>query len=128
MFYSSFSSPNRTSDKSPLPADSAYFTTSESKAKLLTRLRGSGNNLQDTITPVTDHQQLLKRKVRKQLGCSNERRSEHDLRLLAQTVAAFMAPCVLHSSRATYALAFSVLLPVLPLFILEMRHLHLYSR
>lgn len=53
---------NTTSDKSPLPADSAYFTTSESKAKLLTRLRGSGNNLQDTITPVTDHQQLLKRK------------------------------------------------------------------
>lgn len=54
--------PCMTSDKSPLPADSAYFTTSESKAKLLTRLRGSGSNLQDTITPVTDHHQLMKKK------------------------------------------------------------------
>ncbi|XP_071548417.1 uncharacterized protein [Panulirus ornatus] len=50
------------SDKSPLPADSAYFTTSESKAKMLTRLRGSNNNLHDGITPLTDQQQLHKKK------------------------------------------------------------------
>lgn len=46
-------------EKAPLPADSAYFTTSESKAKMLTRLRGSNNNLHDGIT---DQQQLHKKK------------------------------------------------------------------
>lgn len=44
-------------NRTPLPADSAYFTTSESKAKMLTRLRSSGN-LQETLTD----QQLNKRK------------------------------------------------------------------
>lgn len=38
--------------------------------------------------------------------------------MLAQTVAAFMAPCALRP----YALAFSVLPPVLSLFTLQMRH------
>ncbi|XP_068248628.1 protein Shroom3-like isoform X2 [Palaemon carinicauda] len=54
--------PNTTNEKAPLPSDSAYFTTSESKAKLLTRLRGSGSNLQDGVTTVTDQQQLHKKK------------------------------------------------------------------
>lgn len=49
------------SEKSPLPSDSAYFTTSESKAKLLTRLRGSSNIL-EASQPFQDHQQLNKRK------------------------------------------------------------------
>ncbi|XP_042234673.1 protein Shroom3-like [Homarus americanus] len=49
-------------ERSPLPADSAYFTTSESKAKMLTRLRGSNNNLHDGITPLNDQQQLHKKK------------------------------------------------------------------
>ncbi|XP_045117875.1 serine-rich adhesin for platelets-like isoform X4 [Portunus trituberculatus] len=45
-------------DRTPLPADSAYFTTSESKAKMLTRLRGSTGNLQESLTD----QQLMKKK------------------------------------------------------------------
>lgn len=49
------------SDASPLPSDSAYFTTSESKAKLLTRLRGS-SNIMEAAQPFQDHQQLNKRK------------------------------------------------------------------
>lgn len=53
---------NTSNDKAPLPSDSAYFTTSESKAKLLTRIRGSSNNLQDGVTTVTDQQQLHKKK------------------------------------------------------------------
>uniref|UniRef100_A0A0P4VYM7 ASD2 domain-containing protein n=1 Tax=Scylla olivacea TaxID=85551 RepID=A0A0P4VYM7_SCYOL len=47
-----------THDRTPLPADSAYFTTSESKAKMLTRLRGSTGNLQESLTD----QQLMKKK------------------------------------------------------------------
>lgn len=47
-----------TNDRTPLPADSAYFTTSESKAKMLTRLRGSSGNLQESLTD----QQLNKKK------------------------------------------------------------------
>ncbi|XP_066966120.1 protein Shroom-like isoform X4 [Macrobrachium rosenbergii] len=53
---------NTSNEKAPLPSDSAYFTTSESKAKLLTRLRGNGSSLQDGVTTVTDQQQLHKKK------------------------------------------------------------------
>lgn len=37
----------KASDRSPLPSDSAYFTTSESKARLLTRLRSSPGDIGD---------------------------------------------------------------------------------
>ncbi|XP_064118238.1 uncharacterized protein LOC135223602 isoform X2 [Macrobrachium nipponense] len=53
---------NTSNEKAPLPSDSAYFTTSESKAKLLTRLRGNGSSLQDGVPTVTDQQQLHKKK------------------------------------------------------------------
>ncbi|KAK3866783.1 hypothetical protein Pcinc_027696 [Petrolisthes cinctipes] len=46
-------------ERAPIPADSAYFTTSESKAKMLTRLRGNNETLHDGIT---DQQQLYKKK------------------------------------------------------------------
>lgn len=50
----------RVCERAPIPADSAYFTTSESKAKMLTRLRGNNETLHDGFI---DQQQLYKKKV-----------------------------------------------------------------
>jgi hypothetical protein len=54
---------------SPLSASSAYFTTSESKAKFLTRY-GRDMKQSEQLNGLTDNEDLQQKKVWKPLSCS----------------------------------------------------------